>query len=132
MQVPCHPTGTQGSGGAGSSLERVPSHVLLLQLYCGSDSAMESAEAQLVSGKYEEMMELLQSYSKRIYKEWAKGPGQDCHFSLEQPLLQRDPESRLLKVNFSKKVRAGTGKPSSPSPGVSPWPRGLLSCQGCC
>lgn len=91
-----------------------PPHVLLLQLYCGSDSAMESAEALLVYGKYEEMMELLQSYSKRIYSEWAKGPGQDCHFSLEQPLLQRDPESRLLRVNFSKKVSAASGNPSSP------------------
>ncbi|KAM7035687.1 dynein axonemal heavy chain 17 [Acridotheres tristis] len=68
--------------------------------------AMVGAEADTVSGKYEEMMEMLQSYSKRIYEEWARGPGQDCHFSLEQPLLQRDPESGLLHVNFSKALSA--------------------------
>uniref|UniRef100_A0A8C3EQ44 Dynein axonemal heavy chain 17 n=1 Tax=Corvus moneduloides TaxID=1196302 RepID=A0A8C3EQ44_CORMO len=83
-----------------------PHKDLLLLLYCGSDSAMVGAEAELVSGKYEEMMGLLQSYSKRIYEEWASGPGEDCHFSLEQPLLQRDPESALLSVNFSRELSA--------------------------
>ncbi|NWI40584.1 DYH17 protein, partial [Picathartes gymnocephalus] len=67
---------------------------------------MVGAEAELVSGKYEEMMGLLQRYSKRIYEEWASGPGQDCHFSLEQSLLQRDPESGLLSVNFSRELSA--------------------------
>ncbi|NXJ22597.1 DYH17 protein, partial [Dicrurus megarhynchus] len=68
--------------------------------------AMVGAEAELVSGKYEEMMGLLQRYSKRIYEEWASGPGEECHFSLEQPLLQRDPESGLLSVNFSRELSA--------------------------
>uniref|UniRef100_A0A8C9NDF6 Dynein axonemal heavy chain 17 n=1 Tax=Serinus canaria TaxID=9135 RepID=A0A8C9NDF6_SERCA len=68
--------------------------------------AMMGAEAELVSGKYEEMIGLLQRYSKRIYEEWASGPGEDCHFSLEQPLLQRDPESGFLSVNFSKELSA--------------------------
>ncbi|XP_057895061.1 dynein axonemal heavy chain 17 [Melospiza georgiana] len=68
--------------------------------------AMVGAEAELVSGKYEEMMGLLQSYSQRIYEEWARGPGKDCHFSLEQPLLQREPESGFLGVNFSKELSA--------------------------
>ncbi|NXH86672.1 DYH17 protein, partial [Edolisoma coerulescens] len=68
--------------------------------------AMVGAEAELVSGKYEEMMGLLQSYRKRIYEEWASGPGQECHFSLEQPLLKRDPESALLGVNFSRELSA--------------------------
>ncbi|NXB98994.1 DYH17 protein, partial [Orthonyx spaldingii] len=68
--------------------------------------AMVGAEAELVSGKYEEMMGLLQRYSERIYGEWASGPGQECHFSLEQPLLRRDPESALLSVNFSRELSA--------------------------
>uniref|UniRef100_A0A803WAA3 Dynein axonemal heavy chain 17 n=1 Tax=Ficedula albicollis TaxID=59894 RepID=A0A803WAA3_FICAL len=78
----------------------------LLQLCRGSDSAMGGAEAGTVSEKYEEMTGMLQSYSKGIYEEWASGPGQDCHFSLEQPLLQRDPESGLLLVNFSRELSA--------------------------
>ncbi|XP_016158228.1 PREDICTED: dynein heavy chain 17, axonemal isoform X1 [Ficedula albicollis] len=68
--------------------------------------AMGGAEAGTVSEKYEEMTGMLQSYSKGIYEEWASGPGQDCHFSLEQPLLQRDPESGLLLVNFSRELSA--------------------------
>ncbi|NXU85060.1 DYH17 protein, partial [Xiphorhynchus elegans] len=68
--------------------------------------AMVGAEAELVYGKYEEMMGLLQAYSKRVYREWASGPGQECHFSLEQPLLRRDPDSALLSVNFSKELTA--------------------------
>ncbi|NXG00005.1 DYH17 protein, partial [Sakesphorus luctuosus] len=68
--------------------------------------AMVGAEAELVSGKYEEMMGLLQEYSKRIYGEWACGAGQECQFSPEQPLLRRDPESALLSVNFSKELIA--------------------------
>lgn len=93
---------------------------------------MVGAEAELVFRKYEEMMGLLQHYSKRIYKEWASGPGQDCHFSLEQPLLQRDPESGLLSVNFSREVGAGTGNTSSASPGLSLRSRGWPHCRGCC
>ncbi|NXE96762.1 DYH17 protein, partial [Menura novaehollandiae] len=68
--------------------------------------AMVGAEAELVSRKYEEMMGLLQAYSKKVYGEWASGAGQDCHFSLEQPLLQRDPDSALLSVNFSRELSA--------------------------
>lgn len=71
---------------------------------------MVSAEAKLVSGKYEEMMGLLQGYRQKVYEEWARGPGQDCHFSLEQPLILRDPSSSVLSVNFSKEVGAGAGE----------------------
>ncbi|XP_071429942.1 dynein axonemal heavy chain 17 isoform X2 [Pithys albifrons albifrons] len=68
--------------------------------------AMVGAEAELVFGKYEEMMGLLQEYSKRIYGEWVCGAGRECKFSPEQPLLRRDPESALLSVNFSKELTA--------------------------
>ncbi|NXM68229.1 DYH17 protein, partial [Serilophus lunatus] len=68
--------------------------------------AMVGAEAEVASAKYEQMMGLLQDYGKRAYREWASGAGQDCHFSLEQPLLRRDPDSALLTVNFSKELGA--------------------------
>ncbi|NXG18699.1 DYH17 protein, partial [Grallaria varia] len=68
--------------------------------------AMVGAESELVAGKYEEMTGLLQDYSKRVYGEWTSGAGQECLFSLEQPLLQRDPDSALLSVNFSKELTA--------------------------
>lgn len=68
---------------------------------------MTSTEAQLVSRKYEEMMGLLQGYCEKVYEEWASGAGRDCRFTLEQPLICRDPESSLLSVNFSREVGAG-------------------------
>ncbi|XP_068269716.1 LOW QUALITY PROTEIN: dynein axonemal heavy chain 17 [Nyctibius grandis] len=67
---------------------------------------MAGAEAELVSRKYEEMLGLLQGYRKEVYEEWARGAGQDCSFSLGQPLVRRDPDSSLLSVNFSKELVA--------------------------
>ncbi|XP_075025374.1 dynein axonemal heavy chain 17 [Calonectris borealis] len=75
-------------------------------LFAISHPVMVSAEARLVSGKFEEMVGLLQGYRKKVYEEWVHGAGQDCHFSLEQPLILRDPGSSLLSVNFSKELIA--------------------------
>ncbi|GAB0197572.1 dynein axonemal heavy chain 17 [Grus japonensis] len=73
-------------------------------LFAISHPVMASAEAKLVSGKYEEMMGLLRGYRKTVYEEWVCGAGRDCQFSLEQPLILRDPGSSLLSVNFSKEL----------------------------
>lgn len=72
-----------------------------------SDSrVMSSVEAKLVYQKYDEMMELLRSYRERIYQQWVSGVDKDCHFNLGQPLIQRDPVTNLIRVNFSKAVGA--------------------------
>lgn len=65
---------------------------------------MSSMEAKLVYEKYDEMMELLKSCREKIYQQWVEGVDQDCHFNLGQPLIQRDPFSSLIQVNFSKAV----------------------------
>ncbi|NXJ94967.1 DYH17 protein, partial [Corythaixoides concolor] len=65
-----------------------------------------SARARLVSGKYQEMMALLRGYRETVYKEWVRGAGRDCRFSLEQPLILRDRGSSLLTVNFSEELVA--------------------------
>ncbi|XP_055553184.1 dynein axonemal heavy chain 17 isoform X2 [Falco cherrug] len=75
-------------------------------LFVISHPVMVSAEAKLVSAKYKEMMGLLQGYRKEVYEEWVCGAGQECHFSLEQPLILRDPGSSLLSVNFSRELIA--------------------------
>uniref|UniRef100_F7BXB8 Dynein axonemal heavy chain 17 n=1 Tax=Equus caballus TaxID=9796 RepID=F7BXB8_HORSE len=54
--------------------------------------------------KYDEMMELLRSYREKIYQQWVAGVDKDCHFNLGQPLIQRDPITNLIQVNFSKLV----------------------------
>ncbi|KAM6297472.1 dynein axonemal heavy chain 17 [Aegotheles albertisi] len=75
-------------------------------LFAIAHPVMGSAEAKLVSEKYEEIMGLLQGYREEIFGAWARGAGRDCHFSLEQPLILRDPSSSLLSVNFSKALIA--------------------------
>ncbi|XP_061245817.1 dynein axonemal heavy chain 17 isoform X1 [Bos javanicus] len=67
---------------------------------------MSSVEAKLVYQKYDEMMELLRSYRERIYQQWVSGVDKDCHFNLGQPLIQRDPVTNLIRVNFSKALVA--------------------------
>ncbi|KAM7334656.1 hypothetical protein ACRRTK_007976 [Alexandromys fortis] len=67
---------------------------------------MSSMEAKLVYEKYDEMMELLKSCREKIYQQWVGGVDQDCHFNLGQPLIQRDPFSSLIQVNFSKALVA--------------------------
>ncbi|KAB0366479.1 hypothetical protein FD754_010635 [Muntiacus muntjak] len=67
---------------------------------------MSSVEAKLIYQKYDEMMELLRSYRERIYQQWVAGVDKDCHFNLGQPLIQRDPVTNLIRVNFSKALVA--------------------------
>ncbi|GAB1297122.1 Dynein axonemal heavy chain 17 [Apodemus speciosus] len=67
---------------------------------------MSSVEAKLIYDKYEEMMGLLKSCREKKYQQWVEGVDQDCHFNLGQPLIQRDPISSLIQVNFSKALVA--------------------------
>ncbi|XP_046533401.1 dynein axonemal heavy chain 17 [Equus quagga] len=67
---------------------------------------MSSVEAKLIYQKYDEMMELLRSYREKIYEQWVAGVDKDCHFNLGQPLIQRDPITNLIQVNFSKALVA--------------------------
>ncbi|XP_049624579.1 dynein axonemal heavy chain 17 [Suncus etruscus] len=68
--------------------------------------AMSSVEAKLVYNKYEEMLALLQLYREGAYAQWVERVDADCHFNLGQPLIQRDPATRLIRVNFSKALVA--------------------------
>ncbi|XP_055971730.1 dynein axonemal heavy chain 17 [Sorex fumeus] len=68
--------------------------------------AMSSVEAKLVYKKYDEMMDLLRRYREDTYMQWVGRVDADCHFNLGQPLIQRDPNTRLIQVNFSKALVA--------------------------
>ncbi|XP_035168476.1 LOW QUALITY PROTEIN: dynein heavy chain 17, axonemal [Oxyura jamaicensis] len=68
--------------------------------------AMGSAEAELVSKKYEEMVALLQGYREATYEKWMSGVEEGCRFNLEQPLILRDPSCSLISVNFSRELAA--------------------------
>uniref|UniRef100_A0A803TIG4 Dynein axonemal heavy chain 17 n=1 Tax=Anolis carolinensis TaxID=28377 RepID=A0A803TIG4_ANOCA len=69
-------------------------------------SVMVSSDAKLIYEMYDEMIRLLQGYREQIYAEWIKRVDRDCQFNLEQPLIQRDPETKLIRVNFSKELVA--------------------------
>uniref|UniRef100_A0A803SM46 Dynein axonemal heavy chain 17 n=1 Tax=Anolis carolinensis TaxID=28377 RepID=A0A803SM46_ANOCA len=64
------------------------------------------SDAKLIYEMYDEMIRLLQGYREQIYAEWIKRVDRDCQFNLEQPLIQRDPETKLIRVNFSKELVA--------------------------
>lgn len=65
---------------------------------------MDTDEAKLVFQKYDEMVDLLNNYCVNVYSQWSAKVDIDCQISLDQPLLLRDPETNVLKVNFSKQV----------------------------
>ncbi|XP_039201063.1 dynein heavy chain 17, axonemal isoform X2 [Crotalus tigris] len=76
------------------------------ELHTIDHPVMVSSEAKLIYGKYDEMIRLLKGYRERIYAEWIARVDRECQFNLEQPLIQRDPETRLISVNFSKELIA--------------------------
>uniref|UniRef100_A0A8C3GPM7 Dynein axonemal heavy chain 17 n=1 Tax=Cairina moschata TaxID=8855 RepID=A0A8C3GPM7_CAIMO len=76
------------------------------ELFAINHPCVSSAEAELVSRKFEEMIALLQGYREEIYRQWMSGVDEGCRFNLEQPLILRDPSSSLISVNFSRKLAA--------------------------
>lgn len=67
---------------------------------------MESEEAKLVFTKYEEMLQLLSNWDQEIYKEWIAGVDEACSFNLNQPLITRNEETKLITVNFDPQLVA--------------------------
>ncbi|XP_037350847.1 dynein axonemal heavy chain 17 isoform X1 [Talpa occidentalis] len=67
---------------------------------------MSSMEAELIYQKHDEMMGLLRSYREDIYRQWVARVDEDCRFNLGQPLIQRDPTTSLIRVNFSRELVA--------------------------
>ncbi|XP_015272477.1 PREDICTED: dynein heavy chain 17, axonemal [Gekko japonicus] len=65
-----------------------------------------SSEAKLIYAKYEEMIRLLKGYREKIYEEWISRVDRDCQFNLEQALIQRDPQTKYISVNFNKELVA--------------------------
>ena len=65
---------------------------------------MDTDEARLVFQKYDEMMKLLHDYCTHVYTNWTSQVDVDCKFNLDQPLLLRDKEKNVLRVNFNKQV----------------------------
>ncbi|KAJ8318719.1 LOW QUALITY PROTEIN: hypothetical protein KUTeg_003810 [Tegillarca granosa] len=67
---------------------------------------MQGEDAKLVFTKYEEMLQLLNQWDQQIYNEWTAGVDEACNFNLNQPLLQRNEETKLISVNFDAQLTA--------------------------
>lgn len=58
-------------------------------------------------------------YQEKLYLDWSQTVSEKSHYNLSQPLLRRDPQTKLLTVNFDPQVRAAAPQLSCPQ-GKSP------------
>ncbi|XP_048221904.1 LOW QUALITY PROTEIN: dynein axonemal heavy chain 9 [Perognathus longimembris pacificus] len=65
---------------------------------------MESAEGKRMIQKYEDMLSLLEKYETRLYEDWCQTVSEKSQYNLSQPLLQRDPETKQITVNFNPQL----------------------------
>ena len=49
-------------------------------------------------------MSVCSSFEKEVYDEWTAGVDEACSFNLQQPLLTRNKETKLIAVNFDPQV----------------------------
>ncbi|XP_048343352.1 dynein axonemal heavy chain 9-like [Sphaerodactylus townsendi] len=66
--------------------------------------SLDSAEGKIMIQKYEDLMQLLEKYQEKLYKEWLQTVSAKSQDNLTQPLIRRDPESKLIAVNFDPQL----------------------------
>ncbi|KFQ91060.1 Dynein heavy chain 9, axonemal, partial [Nipponia nippon] len=67
---------------------------------------LDSAEERRVIQKYEEMLQLLDRYQEKLYVDWSQTVSEKSRYNLTQPLIRRDPETKLITVNFDPQLVA--------------------------
>ncbi|XP_061912443.1 dynein heavy chain 9, axonemal isoform X3 [Entelurus aequoreus] len=65
---------------------------------------LESAQGVRVIQKYEEMMQLLDSFCTSLHATWTRTVDDNCHINLSLPLICRDISSQLISVNFNSQL----------------------------
>uniref|UniRef100_A0A8B9CLP9 Dynein axonemal heavy chain 9 n=1 Tax=Anser brachyrhynchus TaxID=132585 RepID=A0A8B9CLP9_9AVES len=65
---------------------------------------LDSAEGRRVIEKYEEMLQLLDRYQEKLYVDWSQTVSEKSQYNLTQPLIRRDPETKLITVNFDPQL----------------------------
>uniref|UniRef100_H2YYB5 AAA+ ATPase domain-containing protein n=1 Tax=Ciona savignyi TaxID=51511 RepID=H2YYB5_CIOSA len=61
-------------------------------------------EGQRMEMKYQQMMQLLKGFEEQVYQEWTKSVDERSQYNLTQPLLTRDPDTKLISVNFNPQL----------------------------
>ncbi|NXC72870.1 DYH9 protein, partial [Anhinga anhinga] len=65
---------------------------------------LDSAEGKRVIEKYEELIQLLDRYQEKLYADWSQTVSEKSQCNLTQPLIRRDPETKLITVNFDPQL----------------------------
>ncbi|KAG8446024.1 hypothetical protein GDO86_013774 [Hymenochirus boettgeri] len=65
---------------------------------------MESADGVQMKQKYEEMMTLLEKFTENLYVEWCRTVSEKSQYNLNRPLIVRDANTKLLRVNFDPQL----------------------------
>lgn len=66
---------------------------------------MDGPDTEVVHHKYMDMSTRLDEYEKQVYFIWCRDIDQVCQINLDRPLINRDPNTDLLSVNFSQEVK---------------------------
>ncbi|XP_033374700.1 dynein heavy chain 9, axonemal [Parus major] len=65
---------------------------------------LDSARGRRVLQKYEEMIQLLDRYQEKLYLDWSQTVSEESQYNLTQPLIRRDPQTKLISVNFDPQL----------------------------
>ncbi|XP_008853923.1 dynein heavy chain 9, axonemal [Nannospalax galili] len=65
---------------------------------------MQSAEGKRMIQKYEDLLSLLEKYETGLYEDWCQTVSEKSQFNLSLPLLQRDPNTKQISVNFNPQL----------------------------
>ncbi|XP_054832302.1 dynein axonemal heavy chain 9-like [Eublepharis macularius] len=65
---------------------------------------LDSAAGKRMIQKYEDLMQLLERYQEKLYNEWLQTVSEKSQYNLTQPLIWRDPKSKLIAVNFDPQL----------------------------
>ncbi|NWI39535.1 DYH9 protein, partial [Picathartes gymnocephalus] len=68
--------------------------------------SLDSARGRRVLQKYEEMIQLLDRYQEKLYLDWSQTVSEKSQYNLTQPLIRRDPHTKLITVNFDPQLQS--------------------------
>nr|XP_054501355.1 dynein axonemal heavy chain 9-like [Agelaius phoeniceus] len=68
--------------------------------------SLDSARGRMVVQKYEEMVQLLDRYQEKLYLDWSQSVSEKSQYNLAQPLIRREAQSKLIRVNFDPQLVA--------------------------
>ncbi|NXA70989.1 DYH9 protein, partial [Mohoua ochrocephala] len=66
--------------------------------------SLDSARGRRVVQKYEEMIRLLDRYQEKLYLDWSQTVSEKSQYNLAQSLIRRDPQTKLIAVNFDPQL----------------------------